>query len=77
LLNLAQKQSRHVPDENLIQLAEGESEAEAALDDAIAVAEVETGEPSTQEMVATKDVSTVTDESVSAPIEIDTSGAPS
>lgn len=36
---------------------------ESILDDAIAVAEVEMGEPKAQEMVATQDVSTVTDES--------------
>lgn len=76
LLNLAQKQ-RGIPEANLLQLTEGESEAEAALDDAIAVAEVETGEPAATEMVATKDVSTITDETQVAPIEIDTSGAPS
>ena len=42
------------------------------------MAEVETGEPNANEMVATKDVSTVTDDSQVAPIEIDASGqAPS
>ena len=38
-------------------------EMESLLDDAISVAEVETGEPSKENMVATNDVSTVTDES--------------
>ena len=65
LLNLAQK-SRRIPQENsFVQIneGEGESEMESILDDAIAVAEVETGEPKAQEMVATQDVSTVNDES--------------
>ena len=50
-------------------------EMESLLDDAISVAEVETGEPSKENMVATNDVSTVTDESQTAPIEIDASNA--
>ena len=50
---------------------------ESILDDAISVAEVETGEPSAWNMVATNDVSTVTDESQTAPIEIDASNADS
>ena len=55
-MNLAQKQ-RGIPNANLLQLTESEGEAEAALDDAIAVAEVEMGDtPSATEMVATKDV---------------------
>ena len=60
---------------NLLQTNEGESEAESLFDDAIAVAEVETGEltPTQQAMVETKDVATVTDENQVAPIEIDDS----
>ena len=75
LLNLAQTSGtgRLPPDAQLIQ--EGESEAELltedALDDAISVAEVETGEPSPTNMAQTSDVQTVTDESQSSPIEID------
>lgn len=61
MLSLAQKQ-RKIPDENFVQLSETETEAEQSFDDAIAVAEVEMGEPGANEMVATKDVSTVTDE---------------
>lgn len=46
-------------------------ESESLLDDAISVAEVEMGEPTTNNMVATNDVSTITDDSQTAPIEID------
>lgn len=48
---------------------------ESILDDAISVAEVETGEPTAQNMVATNDVSTITDESQTSPIEIDATTA--
>ena len=81
LLNLAQtsRPRRLLEDNQLIQVGEleQESEMESLLDDAISVAEVETGEPSTQNMVATSDVSTVTDESQTAPIEIDATNAES
>lgn len=48
---------------------------ESILDDAISVAEVETGEPTAQNMVATNDVSTINDESQTSPIEIDATTA--
>ena len=58
----------------MIQLKE--SEGEYAFDDAIAVAEVEMGEPSNNAMVSTQDTTTVTDDSQVAPIEIETPDQP-
>lgn len=46
-------------------------ESESLYDDAMSVAEVETGEPTTNNMVATNDVTTITDDNQTAPIEID------